>query len=111
VSDEKLASSDPMILSGLSVFVPAAPRLKHNGNIHDEALELYEDSIVDPKDSEPDCGLVDSSDSDDDMVPGPGRHCARANAMSDDYDHDSADDDDHNIIIPYDSDSDYSPCD
>ena len=59
VSDKKLPSSDPKILSGLSVFVPAVPRLKHNGSIHDESLEVYEDSIVDPNDSEPDCGLVD----------------------------------------------------
>ena len=111
VSDEKLPSSDPKILSGLSVSVPAVPRLTHNGHIHDEAFELYEDSIVGPNDSEPDCGLVDSSDSEGDMVPGPGRHCALANAMSDDYDHVLADDDNPNIIIPYDSDSDYSPCD
>ena len=111
MSDEKLPSSDPKILSGRSVFVPAVPCLKHNGTIHDESLELYEDSIVDPNESEPDCGLVDSSDSDDDMVPGPGRQCAWANAMSDDYDHGLADDDDHNIIIHYDSDTDYGPCD
>ena len=67
--------------------------------------------IVDPNESEPDCGLVDSSDSDDDddMLQGPGRHRARANGIDDDHDHDLADDDDRNIIIPYDSDSDYSP--
>ena len=66
---------------------------------------------MDPNESKPGCGLVDSSDSDDDMEPGPGRYRVRANAVFDDYDHDLADDDDHDIIIPYDSDSDYSPCD
>ena len=41
-------------------------RLTYKGDIHDDSLELYEDSIIYPDDSEPEYGLVDSSDSDDD---------------------------------------------
>ena len=68
---------------------------------------------MDPNESEPDDGLVDSSDldDDDDMVQGPRRHRARAGDIDDNHNLDLADDDDHYIIIHYDSNSDYSPCD
>ena len=64
VSDEEPPSSDPKASPGIYVLLPAVPRLKYNGNIHDDSLELYEDSIIDPNDSDLDCGLCDSSDSD-----------------------------------------------
>ena len=35
----------------------------------------------------------------------------RADGIDNDYDHDLASGDDYNIIIAYDTDSDYSPCD
>ena len=48
VSDEKPLSGDPKASLGISVFLPAIPRLKHNGHIHDDPLELYEDPIIVP---------------------------------------------------------------
>ena len=81
--DEALPSSDLKASPGISVFRPAVPCLKHNVNIHDDSLELYEGSIIDPNDSLPDCGLVDSSDNDndddDDIAPKGQDHRVRAN--------------------------------
>ena len=65
--DEELPRNDPKASPRISVLLPAAPRLKHNGNIRDDSLEFYEDPVIDPNNYEPDCGLVDSSDSDEDM--------------------------------------------
>ena len=64
---------------GFLVFVR---QLRVYVNIHDDSLELYEDSIVDPNDSEPECGLVDSSDSDGNIVPKGQDYHVRATATT-----------------------------
>ena len=76
------AATRRLHLGSFFVFGPTVPCLRHHGNIYEESLELYEDSIIDPGESEPVC-FVDSS-----------------NSVSD-----------SDIINTYGGDSDYSPCD